>query len=115
MIFDYEELIQRREGLKRLLTGFRTLISSPDTTSEVKKELEEERVKNEGYLKAVEDWLKATDALMATGYPEHQLGVASPEVIEAIKSLVATVNLVPQDYQAPVALADGGRISEYAP
>lgn len=111
MVIDTDELSSREEGLKRLLRGFRTLLSSPDTTPEEKSELQEDMNKNEIELAAVQKVLADLSNLVDLGYPSHIKGTASQAIIDALKRLADDVALVPKDFAGPVVLADGGTVA----
>lgn len=106
MIIDTGELTSRRDGLNRLLRGYRALISSPDTVQEVKNELNEGIINSIAERDAVAAVLAAIDALVATGYPDHAKEQASQAVIDALADLAADVALVPLDFASPALLAD---------
>lgn len=106
MIIDTGELTSRRDGLNRLLRGYRALISSPDTVQEVKNELNEGIINSIAERDAVAAVLAAIDALVLTGYPGHEKEQASQAVIDALADLAADVALVPLDFASPALLAD---------
>ena len=106
MVLDTDELESRRDGLDRLLRGYRALISSPDTAQEAKNELNEGIMNSTAELNAVLAVLAAIAALVATDYPGHAKEQASQAVIDALKSLADDVALVPLDFESPGLLAD---------
>lgn len=106
MIIDTEELTSRRDGLNRLLRGYRALISSPDAAQDAKNELNEGIINSTAELNAVLAVLATIDALVGTGYPDHEKEQASQAVIDALADLAADVALVPKDFASPALLAD---------
>ena len=106
MLLDTDELESRRDGLNRLLRGYRALISSPDTAQEVKNELNEGISNSTAELNAVLAVLADIATLIATGYPDHEKEQASQAVIDALKDLADDVALVPLDFASPAVLAD---------
>lgn len=101
-----EDLEAQRDGLNRLLRGYRALINSPDTDQTAKNELNEGIINNTRDLNNVEAILAAINKAINEGTFDPKKEIASEEVIAALKRLADDVLLVPADFIMPTVLAD---------
>jgi len=101
-----ENLEAQRDGLNRLLRGYRALINSPDTDPVQKQELNEGIINNTLDLDNVNAILAAIKKAVDDGTFDPKREIASEEVIAALKRLSDDVALVPLDFESPQPLAD---------
>jgi hypothetical protein len=101
-----EDLEAQRDGLNRLLRGYRALINSPDTDQTAKNELNEGIANNTRDLNNVEAILATINKAINDGTFAPKKEIASEEVIAALKRLADDVLLVPADFEMPTVLAD---------
>ena len=108
MNIDTDALQAQKEGLERLLIGYRTVIASPDTTPFEKEEAQQ------GMTDNTSEWQRTTTLLdAATVYFDnggHKKQQAPKAVIDALKRLSDNVSLVVGDFEEPVLTADSGTI-----
>ena len=106
-----DDLEARRDGIGRLLRGYRALIASPDTELLEKQELNEGIINNTRDLDNVNAILSAIQRAVDDGTFDPKREVASEEVIAALKRLSDDVSLVPLDFEAPKPLSDSLTVS----
>ena len=112
MKLDYDEVKSLNVYLKKLVRGYKTMLGNQELSSEAKIELADELKKNETYLKTIDTWVTATDALIDSGYPKRKLGEASQAVLKEINDLMEVVSLVKSDFKETELSADSGSIGE---
>ena len=106
-----EDLEAQRDGLNRLLRGYRALINSPDTDQATKVELNEGIINNTRDLNNVEAILAAINKAITDGTFSPKKEIAPEEVIAALKRIADDVQLVPSDFEMPTVLADTLNVS----
>ena len=103
---DTDVLIARREAALRLLVGFRTLQTSPDSGADEDAELAEAINNAELIVADANRILVSIEIATNNGFFMPKKEVASREVIAKLKKLSESVVLAVNDFQEPDLSAD---------
>lgn len=103
---DTDVLIARREAAERLLVGFRTLQTSPDSGPDEDAELAEAITNAELVISDANAMLQSIQNATINGFFVPKKEVASPDVIAKLKKLSESVILAVNDFQEPDLIAD---------
>lgn len=103
---DTDVLIARREAALRLLVGFRTLQTSPDSGIEEDAELAEAITNAELVVSDANNMLQSIQNATNNGFFVPKKEIASREVIAKLKKLSESVTLAVNDFEEPDLSAD---------
>jgi hypothetical protein len=88
----------------QLLKGAQFLDFSSQLSTIAHTEVQEEILFASKRIELFNTLKEAVLALVSNGYPNRPVQIASPEIIQEFKDLLADANLVIEDFKSPVAV-----------